>query len=203
MTDDHKFNDDLLANDGDLDRIKDRYPALVPVLHDPELIAYFAQYNVAAGAAKSKSRISGKWAIVLGAIAIALAAVEIASWSLGSHVPKGLPLLIGAVAAVCGLCSVGIGALNVLFGARKRDWLHSRFMGERIRQFHFQGLVARLPEIIALLEAEGERATQLQDAYQKESRRLLAIFKDRFEGHVDAKFTSAIGPYGDRHVWLY
>ena len=35
MTDDHKFNDDLLANDGDLDRIRARYPALVPVLHAP------------------------------------------------------------------------------------------------------------------------------------------------------------------------
>jgi len=200
VDDDHKFNDDLLANDGDLDRVRARYPCLVPVLHDPELIAYFAQYNVRADAAKAKSRVSGKWAIVLGAVAIALAAVEIASWSLAL---KGLPLLIGGVAAVCGLCSVGIGALNVLFGARKRDWLHSRFMSERIRQFHFQGLIARLPQIITLLEAEGERAAQSQDNYRQESRRLLDIFRDRFEGRVDAKFTSAIGPYGDRDLWLH
>jgi len=199
-TNDRIFNDDLLANDGDLAKAREHYPALEHVLHHPELIAYFKHYNTRADAAKTTSRLWGKWAIVLGAVAIALAAVEIASWALGS---KMWPLLIGSFAATCGLASVAIGALSVLLGPRKRDWLHNRFMGERIRQFHFQSLIARLPQILVSVPGEGQAATDLHDKFKEDRQHLLQRFKDQFEGHVGARFTSAIGPHGEKDWWLH
>jgi hypothetical protein len=196
----HRFNDDLLANEGDLNKVRNLYPTLEHVLYDQDLIAFFRHYDHAAGAAKTTSTKWGRWAIVLGAVAIALAAIEIVSWALGS---KRWPLMIGGFASVCGLASVSIGAFGVLFGPRKRVWLHNRFMGERIRQFHFQSLIARIPQILDSLQDERPGAVDRREAFKRDRHHLLLKFKDQFEGHLDDKFTNAIGPYGDKDWWIH
>lgn len=193
----HIFNDDLLANENDLEKIRALYPTMEHVLHHPDLIDYFKHYNELADAAKATSRKYGTSAIILSAVAIALAGIEIASWQLS---PNTWPLVIGGFAAFCGIASVIIGALGALFGTRKRAWLHNRFMGERIRQFHFQSLIARLPQIIESLQ-DGNRK-DLQDHFKENRRGIFLSFRHQFEGRIDSKFNDVISPDGHDDWWL-
>jgi hypothetical protein len=194
------FNDDLLANTGDRNSARELYPTIEHVLYYQELIDCFKKYNDRADIAKKTSRTWGKWAIALGATAIALAAVEITVEIIAtSH----WPLIIGAGAALCGVSSVAIGAVGALFGSRKREWLRNRFMGERIRQFHFQSLIAQLPEIAASLECNGDKAAKAKAEFESSRRKLFLQFKNEFEHNLDGQFASVIGPYGEAGWWLH
>jgi hypothetical protein len=144
-----KFNHDLLVNLADQDLARELYPSVFNSLYDPDLIDYFKQFDDRANEAKRKSRRLGTRAILLGGAAIALAAIDVA---IRVFFPGevSLLLLIGSAAAACGLWSAALGALGMLFGQRKHEWLINRFMGERIRQFHFQSLIAQLSLILAM-----------------------------------------------------
>jgi len=156
----HIFNHDLLANPEDLEFVRKLYPTLINALYDPELIDYFNKFNQRADAAKRKSGKFGTCAILLGGGAIALASVEVAIrvyWAKSETGNEILLLLtIGSAAAILGLVSVLLGASGILFGTRKQNWLVNRFMGESIRQFHFQSLIAELPLIVAMAGVGGE-----------------------------------------------
>jgi hypothetical protein len=100
----------------------------------------------------------------------------------------------------------GYRAFGVLFGSKKREWLHNRFMGERIRQFHFQFLIARLPDIIASLGGNGDKADQAKAEFESVRHKLFLQFKqfkNQFERNVDGQFTSLLGPYGEADWWLH
>jgi len=198
--DEHIFNDDLLANTGDRKAAQELYPTIQHVLYHQELIDFFKKYNDRADIAKKTSRTWGKWAIALGATAIALAAIEII---VEIAAPSPWPLFIGAVAATCGVSSVAIGAFGVLFGWRKRQWLHNRFMGERIRQFHFQSFIALLPEIVGSLSGNGDKAANAKAEFEAGRRKLFLQFKNEFERNLDGQFTSVIGPYSEAEWWLH
>jgi hypothetical protein len=209
---DHIFNTDLLIHPSDRKTAEELYPSFAHVLWDDELVRHFTEYSDRADAAKTRSRRCGKWAIMLGAIAIVLAAAEMASHAMQASIstwPLKLPdwsfVLWGMAAAVCGLISVGIGSLNVLSGARKRQWLHNRFMGERIRQFHFQSLIFRLPEIMASLPRDGDgpdQVTAKNFEFDSDRSRLFAQFRFDFEGNLDSKYASVIGEEGEADCWL-
>jgi len=111
----HVFNSDLLANEHDRDKVRDLYPPLEDILYHQELIDTFGKYNVIADDAKKRSRTLGKLAIVLGGVAIAFAAIEVA---LGIGERAGT-LVFGFLAALCGILSIAIGAFGVLFGDKK------------------------------------------------------------------------------------
>jgi hypothetical protein len=122
----------------------------------------------------------------------------------GGAVPDGdspLSIGLGFVAASCGLLSIVIGATGILFGQRKQEWLHNRFMGERIRQFHFQSFIVQFPEIRGFL-LKGDKANKLRSKFRSDRRRLFKQFIDEFEGKLDGKFNSVIGPYGEKDFWL-
>jgi hypothetical protein len=193
----HAFNSDLLANEHDRDKVRDLYPPLEDILYHQELIETFGKYNVVADDAKKRSRTLGKLAIVLGGAAIALAAIEVA---LGFHKESGT-LLFGFLAALCGILSIVIGAFGVLFGDKKRKWLHNRFMGERIRQFHFQSLIVQFPEIIGFLLAHGEKAAKLKAKFLADRARLFRRFVGEYEG-MAGRFTGVISSEGEKEVWV-
>ena len=198
--DEHIFNDDLLANAGDHKAAHELYPTIEHVLYHQDLIGHFKKYNDQANLAKKTSRTWGKWAIVLGATAIVLAAIEII---VEITAVSPWPLFIGAVAATCGVSSVAIGAFGVLFGSRKREWLHNRFVGERIRQFHFQSFIALLPEIVASVNGDGDKAANAKAEFESSRRKLFLQFENEFEHNLDGQFTSVIGPYGEADWWLH
>jgi hypothetical protein len=210
-SDDPIFNDDLLANPTDRDRFTKLFPSVIHVLDDPDLQDYFKRFNVIAGNAKSKSRKWGGWAIILGTAAILLAGAEIIVdqhvASLKSHIggtgANVSLLLLASVAAAFGIISVLVGGFGILFGKRKREWLHNRFMGETIRQFHFQSMIARLPEILASLHGQDDNArNEARGAFQSKRRQWLSEFQDTFRGRIGPMFEAVIG-LGDSDGWRH
>jgi len=206
-----KFNDDLLANPGDRQKIVEHFPTVIHILDQKELQDYFRKYKDAADAAKRRSRTWGGQAIALGTAAILLAGLEIIAEShsgfLAAHLGEGgvnaLLLTIALIAAGCGIASLVIGGFGVLFGSRKREWLHNRFMAETIRQFHFQTLIARLPDILESLQpgnaADEEKA---KAAFATKRAKWLSELQHSFEGHIGSRFESVIG-FRDDDGWLH
>jgi len=122
-----------------------KYPTILHVLDHPELRALFAGFDETAKQAKRKGRTFGLLAIALGFTALALAAFENLLHPGSGHasLPPGLrdwPTVLALVAAGCGLASVAIGSMGILFAKRKRLWLHQRFVTERVGSFNFRPL---------------------------------------------------------------
>jgi len=158
---DHRFNDDLLAHADDLKLASERYPLIFHALDHPELRSLFHKFDAPALKSKRRGRQAGVKAVSLGCLAIAMASVDLVLPHTGADVPDSLPtwisehlpelrLGVALVAAISGILSVVLGAFGVLVSTRKETWLANRFVTERLRQFHFQSFIKRIPEVIAL-----------------------------------------------------
>jgi hypothetical protein len=211
-----KFNNDLLLHPEDLPTARMLYPELADTLYHPQLVAYFKEFDDQANNAKHKSRRLGTWAILLGGTAIAMAAIDVAIRVLAPGEVDAL-LTVGLGAAACGLCSAALGAFGTLFGRRKYEWLINRFMSERIRQFHFQTLIAQLPEILAMAavkdkqasakvssiaEGQGEKEQKVEPAevasFRRNRERRLVAFQTAFDVLPrEAKFGVTVRPDGE------
>lgn len=189
----HKFNNDLLLAREDRDVAAQRYPDIMHVLDHPELRHLFAIYDKPANRAKRHARTAGLWAIGLVWIALAIASLE----HLFAHHPPW-PMALAAISAVCGLTGVVIGGTGVLFAARKREWLHRRLMTERIRQFHFQTFVVRLPEILHSL-GSGEART----AFLLKRQAWFEEFHAHFHGKLDEQFVLVLQDEKQADIWLH
>ena len=190
----HRFNDDLLANDGDLDSARKLYGDVLHALDHPELRAMFKTYNDAADAAKRRSRAFGYAAIGLGTAALLIAALT----PLFHDAPLGVLRVVGFLASVAGIAGVAFALNGVLFQKAKTEWLDNRLMTERLRQFHFQTFVRRWPDILASLGDDKARA-----AYAQKRDVWFTQFKARFEGKLGAELHSARSEEGDGQVWLH
>ncbi|MGO9419496.1 hypothetical protein, partial [Roseiarcus sp.] len=104
---DHKFNDDLLLLESDLSLARKKYPSIVHVLDHPALRRLFIEYDEPARRAKSKGLWFGLLAILLGLIALAVAALE--SKVTASDLGDCLSVSLALVSSVCAGVSVLIG----------------------------------------------------------------------------------------------
>ena len=192
--DKQKFNDDLLLGQTDREVAARRYPTILHVLDNPELRNYFGTFDSPANRAKRSSRTAGFIAIVLAGAALMVAAAE--------HLVKNdegmLPTFLVVVSALAGISSVIIGGMGVLFSGKKREWLHLRFMTERIRQFHFQAFVSRLPEILASLKDD-----QAKEKFGLDRKEWFENFKTRFDGKLAAEFNGTISDETGTDIWLH
>jgi hypothetical protein len=187
--DQHKFNDDLLTNPGDLGRARILYPGLFHVLDHPELRNLFLDYDKPANAEKARSRKWGYTALALGLFALMTAA----AYPLYENRCVASPL--GFIAAFCGVSSLIIGYSEVLFGKAKRRWLYQRLMTERLRQFHFQTLIRHLPEVLDSIKKESKAD------YEKLRDKWFTGFKVGHEDKLAGKFSELMG--GEGQVWLH
>jgi hypothetical protein len=112
--------------------------------------------------------------------------------------PSILPNLLVLVSASAGTVSVAIGGMGILFAGKKREWLHRRFMTERIRQFHFQTFVFRLPEILASLQNDQAKA-----AFRSNRKGWVEAFKSRFDGKLAAEFSKNFNEDIGTDIWLH
>ncbi len=174
-----KFNDDLLIHKEDQHVALELYPTVLHVLDHPELRRCFIDYDEKANHAKRRSRKAGSIAIILATLALFCASGEIAFYSQ----PAAL-LFLALAGVICGISSVILGSLGVLYGRTKSEWLHRRLMTERLRQFHFQTFVSLLPQITASLH-DGHAKTQFASV----RRQRFDAFRARMEGHLEAALT--------------
>jgi len=219
------FNHDLLAHAEDIKSARQLYRGVADALFHPELIEYFTPFDDQANKAKRNSRKWGTVAILLGGGGILVAVVEVAIkvyWPTTAVASPSIPtenllvlLIIGLTAAVFGLSSVLIAISGTLLGRRKQEWLLNRFMGERIRQFHFQTLIAQLPLILAMTDTETDDRNKTKDhrtkaveekrgspsaveSFLNDRRRRFEKFKSEFnELGRQAKFGATVDPGGE------
>ncbi|MCK5232332.1 MAG: hypothetical protein KAR13_18820, partial [Desulfobulbaceae bacterium] len=164
--------------------------SVLHVLDHPELRKVFSKYDEPANSAKKRSRLLGFIAIAFGVVALLGASA--------APLYHGGPwaVVIGSVSALAGILSVLIGWWGLLFSEKKREWLHNRLMTERLRQFHFQTIPCRFNDIITSLKN--------QDTYKRLCEQWLETIKQRFEGHLNARYTSVTSnTIDDSEVWLH
>jgi hypothetical protein len=184
------FNSDLLANEGDLECAQRLYPSIVHVLDFPELRELFNIYDVPANAAKKRSFRAGICAVGLGAVALWAPVI--------GHVYPAMQTALAIGAAVCAVGSVVIGLAGLLLFRAKNEWLYRRLLTERLRQFHFQTFICRLPQILA--SVNGEAAI---DNYRQQRNIWLAQFKSRFDGKLGAELGTILLDDEERDIWLH
>ena len=191
---DHSFHGDLLAHMDDVNLARAAFPRILHVLDNPGLRRVFNNHNDLANGAKIKSWRAGCVAILSGLVALLAAS----SAPIYEHWHAPWPQVISTVSALLGVFSVIIGLAGVLYAARKRDWLHSRLMTERLRQLHFQSLVRRWPDILGSLES-----AEAIEAYSAAREAWFKSFVDRFEGKLEAEFARVVDEDIEADVWLH
>jgi hypothetical protein len=191
----HRYNDDLLLADEALQRAEQEYPSVFHLLDHLELREAFRRRNDEANIAKKHAHVAGFWAVILGFLALALAAGE----PLWGALASPAPFIIACLSAGLGLVSFVISAIWLMFGTRKTAWLHKRLFTERLRQFHFQAFVWRLPEMVDSLQ-EGKENKQ---KYRETRNQSLAILLDHLNTKIDSEMSALLDPAGPPSIWLH
>jgi hypothetical protein len=192
MAESFRFNTDLLLKPEDRRAFEALYPKLLFAFNDDELRALFDEHDKVANDAKKGSQIWGA-----RAVALVTAALMAASFDLMLHDPAPWRAPLALAAACAGIVGTAIGFFGVMFGAAKQRWLERRYVTERLRQLHFQTLIAWAPEIVRAAET-GDTAAFLQAR-----RARLVQFKAQHVDHVGAKLAAATSDRSDDgEAWM-
>lgn len=179
----HIFNDDLLANPGDMQWVEQRYSKLLPVLDFPELRQAFLTHDALAIQAHRRVMGWGLLAILCAVIALLAAASE-PLWG-GQGL---LPRAVGTGAELLGLLGAFVGAGGMWLGPSKRDWLLNRLAAEQLRQWHFQFILQRGDLIVPAL---GGDESQVHD-FRAARACLFEDFRAGLRGKLDSLLTSLL-----------
>jgi len=191
------FNSDILRSESDRKRAKKKYSRLFHVLNHKELGLLFDEHDEPANKAKKQARRRGLLSILFGTLALLIAAGE----PLYHHLLSPWPQVLGTTAGALGVVSVAIAMGGVLFRTKKRSWLQDRLMTERLRQFHFQTFVCRIPEIFASLDAWNPSAAA---EYEEREREVwFDEFRDRYENDLPARLTAMLDDEALPEIWLH
>ncbi len=166
---DYPFNDEFLFTEEDRKTARERFGKIYPALDHDELRTLFAPFDKDANDAKTASRWFGFSAVGCVTAAFLVATAGEAFWGDDRFV---LWVICG-VSVVFSVGGILLGAFGVLFANRKEKWLVNRFLTERLRQFHFQFLIAFAPDIVEAAES-GQ-----WDAFNAKRANQLALFKKR------------------------
>jgi hypothetical protein len=188
-----KFNDDLLLTESDRWLAGERFPELAHVLNFPDLRDMFVRYEAEANRAKTSQQRAGFVGIFLGVLAlmgvpIALSETLSAPWT----------GVVGGISALLGVAGMVIGVKRALTGEPKQQWLCSRLMTERLRQFQFQILVCRMPQVLASTVDSVARERFLSD---REA--WFTEFRLTYEGHLEAKLRAALDDDAENSFLLH
>lgn len=186
-----KFNDDLLVTPRDRELAADTFRDILHVLDFPELRDLFSTYDVPAKRAKRRRRVMGSVAIILGVGALLGASLALVN-------DEDPPRYVAGASAIMGVFSLMLGSVGALAGPSKRRWLCSRLMTERLRQFHFQTMVCRLPEILASMRDSVTRGKFLDDR-----RAWFAEYRLAYEGHLPAQLRTVLDDDAEENFWLH
>jgi hypothetical protein len=189
-----RFNDDLLVTPRDRKLAADTFRDILHVLDFPELRDLFSSYDVPAKRAKRRRRVIGSAAIILGVGALLGASLALVH----DQDPLQWPRYVAEGSAIMGVFSLMLGSVGALAGPSKRRWLCSRLMTERLRQFHFQTMVCRLPEILASMKDSVARGKFLD-----ERRAWFAEYRLACEGHLPAQLRTVLDDDAEENFWLH
>ena len=196
-----KLNDDLLLTESDRKLAFDLFPELAHVLDFPELRELFVQYEAQANRAKTSRRRAGSVAIIFAAVALLAASFTplfersctdclggafCAPWFSAVCSAHWLSVVVG-ISALLGVAGTLIGSIGVLTRQSKERWLCNRLMTERLRQFQFQVLVCRIPEVLA-----STVDSQARERFVSDRKSWLREFRLTHEGRLAAKLRAVL-----------
>ena len=192
---DHTFNDDLLTNPGDLESARRLFPEIIHVLDHPALRADFSAFNRRANRARTRTRFVGFTAICGAVVALLGSATEVL-WG-HSGPAMWVSIILESVAILAALSATGF----LLTGSSKQEWLESRLMTERIRQWHFQLLVARTQDIQSSCDKSRSGAVAEFEAKRND---WFNSFRDEYkEGKLDAMLEDFSKPHQTDGDWQH
>jgi hypothetical protein len=188
------FNDDLLINTGDLHYAKSQFPRVFPILDHQELRAIFGEYEKTANAAHKYVHWLGALSISFGSIALLSAATEPlwANWQYADRVTIAFEFF--------GLAAALIAGGSLWLGPWRRRWLESRFMTERLRQWHFQILVRRGDEVDRAL---AESTPSAIEGFRAEREKWFDAFLQEHVSRLGSRMESLTGDSGVPNDWLH
>lgn len=231
-----KFNSDLLLGEDDREGFRALHPKLAFAFDDPELRALFEPIDRKANDAKKQSRRLGVLSVLLvtGALLAASAemllhagapveaaathveAVAHSAADEAHHAPGLGRAAFAALAALAGLAGAAVGFFGVMFGPAKQHWLERRYLTERMRQLHFQTVVAWAPMIVeaamtgdqkGFLDARAARTERFKREHvEPAKKRLAAIVEPAPEPdgteHEDADEAWLVTPMGEPKAFV-
>ena len=152
----HTFNHDLLANLADIENAREheQFGGIFHVLYHEELLNLFQAYDRKANHARSWVRRLGLIAVAGAALTMLGAATE-TIWA-ETRAVKAVSISLECAAILSAFVAFG----GFGYGKMKKDWLESRLVTERLRQWHFQLLVCRMTEIAASCDPNNPQAVQ-------------------------------------------
>ncbi|HWA00187.1 MAG TPA: hypothetical protein VG841_07705 [Caulobacterales bacterium] len=174
-----KFNTDLLTEENDHKMALGAYPHVYFALNFPDLRDLFLSLDAQATATKNRSRRLGVTAVCLVALALVIAAAT----PLHHRLPEPGPRIIVILGAAAGIVGGGIGAFGIWFSKAKYEWLEQRYLSERLRQLHFQILIALAGDIVKGAESRDPNAFYA----------LRSAALERFKQHQISPVSSKVG----------
>ncbi len=188
------FNDDLLLNSGDLEYAANQFPEAIHLIDHPELRETFKKYEKVANGARAKVRLLGLLAVAFGTISL-LSAVTEPFW----HRMKSEAILT-IVFELCGMLAAVIAGGSLWLGPWRKQWLESRFMTERLRQWHFQFLIRKGLEIDPIFFHPDTKTLQTFKAIRK---KCFDEFLHDYEGKLDSRMESLVNDPDFSSDWLH
>lgn len=186
------FNSDLLLYKEDQEAEFKARPDVFFASYHKALCDKFEPIDKEANAFKKKSRAWGLAAVLLVAASIMGAAAE------PFYHDSPLKLVIAGGAALAGIVGALIGVIGVYFSHAKRRWLEKRMITERMRQLHFQMLIAWAPRIAA-----GAADPARQEEFIRERDKRLDEFAHEYISNREIAFTSAVADENCERAWMF
>lgn len=188
----HWNNDDLMLTKATREQVRKDRPNAFMVLDWPEMRSLFHDIDQTSKTAKKKVRNSGTKAVFIAASGLALAAL--ATWLL---IPGSIAArMAGVVAAMLLVGGITMGFWPRLYGHSRSAWLMTRLRAERLRQLHFQLLLANFDVAVKAMRDPNEL-----EELQELRRKALARFQDRYITPTSATLQSILNDQAVSQAW--
>lgn len=189
MANEFEYNRDLFLTPEQQEALKKEYPLIWFALGQPN--SEFSSVDDAAKREKRNFRYFGYAAVGLGTLALILASVEptlIAPAVEAQRLHEGVATGVAIFAALAGLGGVIIGWAGMGTAGRKRLWLQSRLLAERMRQWQWQHFVGTLETL-----ATATRDEKTRQAYVTQRASDFRAFHAGYKAQIGARLNQILG----------
>lgn len=188
------FNDDILTNSGDLRYAGDQYGEIFPLLDHAALRKLFLKYEQRATTARG-------WVLWLGLLAVCFATVALLSAATEPlHAHARYSGVFTIIFEAFGVAAALIAGGSLWFGPWRKRWLESRFMTERLRQWHFQLLIRKANELETFF---AHKTPESEKKFQAERQSWFDEFLHDHEGKLDSRMDSLAHDPDFANDWLH
>jgi hypothetical protein len=160
------YNDEFFFNEEVRKKAAAEFSSIWFALYSENVSNEFRKNDNTAKKLKADFQWWGFLVVGFAVLALSIAALEptlLRPAAGAGYLPKATIETAATLAGLAGVASVLMGYFGMGFSGRKRDWLRSRLLCERIRQWRWQYYCAHIPEILeASPDEKGRTAYAVQ-----------------------------------------